>query len=76
MSGSWQEYDIMHGNQRIATICKNGLCRIYMEDMMPYSLYLEQAPEDDMDARIQNLDNFYHWCASRILTLDREYAVP
>lgn len=71
---NWQEYEIMHGNQRVATVCRNGMCQIYMEEMLPYNLYLEQIPEDDIDGRIQNLDNFYHWCASRILTLDREYA--
>lgn len=43
------------------------------EEKMPYSLYLE-PDADDIDTRIQNLDNFYHWCASRVLTLDREYA--
>ena len=32
----------------------------------------EQAAEEDIDGRIQNLDNFYHWCASRVLTLDRD----
>lgn len=42
--------------------------------MMPYNLYLEEDLGDDIDIRIQNLDNFYHWCASRMLTLDRKYA--
>ena len=64
----------MHGNQKVATVCRNGICQIYMEEMLPYNLYLEQVSEEDMDGRIQNLDNFYHWCASRILTLDREFA--
>lgn len=70
----WHEYEIMHGTQRTAGIRKNGTCKIYNEKMMPYNLYLEEAESDDLDTRIQNLDNFYHWCASRILTLDREYA--
>lgn len=74
LSWNWQEYDIMHGEDCIASICKNGMCKIHSEDMMPYNLYLEQVTEEDLDARIQNLDNFYHWCASRVLTLDREYA--
>lgn len=73
-NANWQEYEIMHGNQKAAAVCRNGMCQIYREDMLPYNLYLEQVPEDDIDGRIQNLDNFYHWCASRILTLDREYA--
>lgn len=41
---------------------------------MPYNLYLEEESGDDIDIRIQNPDNFCHWCASRVLTLDREYA--
>lgn len=74
LNGGWQEYEIMHGNQRVACIGKNGMCHIYLEKMMPYNLYLEQVSENDIDGRIQNLDNFYHWCASRVLTLDRKYA--
>lgn len=42
--------------------------------MMPYNLYFEQTQQEDIDIRVQNLENFYHWCASRVLTLDREYA--
>ena len=42
---------------------------------MPYDLYLEEGgAEVDIDTRINNLDNFYHWCASRVLSLDRKYA--
>ncbi len=74
LRADWQEYEIMHGNQKVASVCRNGICNIYMEEMLPYNLYLEQILEEDIDGRIQNLDNFYHWCASRILTLDREYA--
>ena len=68
------QYDIMHGNRKIADIQGNGECHVYDEKMMPYNLYLEQPETEDIDIRLQNLDNFYHWCASRILTLDREYA--
>lgn len=70
----WQEYHIMHGSQKVASICRNGECTVYLANRMPYNLYFEQNIEDDIDIRIQNLDNFYHWCASRVLTLDREYA--
>lgn len=69
-----KEYHIMHGNRKVAGIHKNGTCRIYAKEFMPYNLYLEQTVEDDIDLQIQNLENFYHWCASRVLTLDREYA--
>ena len=68
------QYDIMHGKQKIACLNRNGICHIYDEIMMPYNLYLEQPNSEDIDIRLQNLDNFYHWCASRTLTLDREYA--
>ena len=74
LCADWQEYEIMHGNQKVASVCRNGICNIYMEEMLPYNLYLEQVAEEDIDGRIQNLDNFYHWSASRILTLDREFA--
>ncbi len=39
---------------------------------MPYSLYLEEY--EDIDTLINNITNFYYWCASRVLTLDRKYA--
>ena len=68
------QYNIMHGNQKIADLNRNGTCHVYDENMMPYNLYLEQPDTEDIDIRLQNLDNFYHWCASRTLTLDREYA--
>ena len=70
----WNKYHIMHGNRKVASIHKNGTCKIYSKKWMPYNLYLEQAIEDDIDIRLQNLDNFYHWCASRVLTMDRAYA--
>ena len=38
----------------------------------------EQDPKSDiyevMHMDSNNLDNFYHWCASRVLSLDRKYA--
>lgn len=39
---------------------------------LPYGLFLEQG--DDFDTRLNNRANFEHWCASRVLSLDREYA--
>ena len=50
-----------------------GRCRICEPQFLPYSLYLEEAAED-FDLCLQNLSNFYFWCASRVLTLDRVYA--
>lgn len=70
----WYAYTIMHGNQKVVRIHKDGTCRFYSENMMPYNLYLEPVEDDDIEMRVQNLSNFYYWCASRVLTLDREYA--
>ena len=42
---------------------------------LPFSIYLEDTAEnDDLDIRMDNLTNFYYWCATRVLTLDRVYA--
>ena len=67
----WQ-YSIMHLERSVATIQDDGLCTILSPDFMPFNLYFEE--DEDISARISNLDNFYHWCASRVLTLDRKYA--
>ena len=72
VSRAWQQYTIMHLNRRVASIHSNGSCTIYSASFLPYNLYLEQTK--DMDSRINNLNNFYYWCASRVLTLDRKYA--
>ncbi len=69
---AWQQYTIMHLNRRVASIRSDGTCTIYAASFMPFNLYLEQAK--DMDDRVNNLNNFYYWCASRVLTLDRKYA--
>lgn len=68
----WEFFDIMHKNRRVARINENGTCKIYFNTFMPYNLYFEE--ENDTDSCINNLTNFYYWCASRILTLDRKYA--
>lgn len=65
-------YEIMHMDRRVARISENGYCRIYFKSFMPYHLYLEEA--EDIDTLVNNITNFYYWCATRILTLDRQYA--
>ena len=65
-------YHIMHTEKCVAQVSTTGECKIYLEDFMPYDLVLEES--DDFDDRINNVTNFYYWCASRILTLDRTYA--
>lgn len=66
---TWQ---IMHGERTIAQISENGTSEIFHKDFMPYDLWLESGT--DVDTLVNNLTNFYYWCASRVLTLDRRYA--
>ncbi len=65
-------YEIMHGDNLIATITAQGQCRIRLSAFMPWNLYLEET--DEFDGRLNNITNFYYWCATRVLTLDRKYA--
>ncbi|MBQ9119213.1 MAG: hypothetical protein IJY09_04030 [Lachnospiraceae bacterium] len=67
-------YEIMHMEKVVAVISTNGRAEIYTPDFMPYDLYLETEEENDIDTLMNNLINFYHWCASRVLSLDRKYA--
>ena len=65
-------YEIMHGERKIAEINTLGEADIFDEKFFPYDLYLEE--DRDFDTLINNMNNFYHWCASRVLSLDRKYA--
>lgn len=65
-------YEVMHGERQVAQINVRGEAEILDEVFLPYDLYLET--ENDFDALINNMNNFYHWCASRVLSLDRKYA--
>ena len=69
-------YEIMHMEKVVATVSTNGKVAVHNEKFMPYDLYLDNADEDenDIDLLLNNLNNFYHWCASRVLSLDRKYA--
>lgn len=67
-------FEIMHMERIVARVSQNGRAEIFEEQFMPYDLYLEEDNEDDIDVLINNLTNFYHWCASRMLSLDRKYA--
>lgn len=63
----------MHKNRRVASIRKDGFCEVYEPSFMPYNLSFETGSQD-LDERVNNLTNFYYWCASRVLSLDRKYA--
>lgn len=65
-------YEIMHKERIVATISTIGRAMVYDEKFMPYDLYFDM--EEDIDTLLNNLNNFYHWCASRVLSLDRQYA--
>lgn len=67
-----QVYEIMHLDRRVARISDAGHCKIYYKSFMPYNLYLEES--DDIDTLVNNITNFHYWCATRVLTLDRQYA--
>ena len=68
-------YEVMHMDRLVASVSSSGAAKIFNRKFMPYDLYLEEeGAEVDIDTRINNLDNFYHWCASRVLSLDRKYA--
>ncbi len=65
-------YEIMHKDRKVARIDEKGYCKIYYKSFMPYNLYLEE--DDDIDSLVNNITNFNYWCATRVLTLDRQYA--
>lgn len=65
-------YEIMHMEKVVATISAIGQAQILSEQFMPYDLYLEES--NDFDDLVNNLAVFYHWCASRVLSLDRRFA--
>lgn len=65
-------YELMHGEKLVCTVDGSGRAAVFLPQYMPYDLYLEEA--QDIDALVGNLTNFYHWCAGRVLTLDRQYA--
>ena len=73
LSKGWKRFQIMHKDRRVASIREDGTCTIYYPSFMPYNLYLEKASKDDFDTKLNNLTNFYYWCASRVLSLDRKY---
>lgn len=66
-------YEIMHMEKHVASISSNGKVDVFNEEFIPYDLYFEKD-DNDIDVLINNLNNFYHWCAARVLSLDRKYA--
>ena len=46
---------------------------VLAEPFMPYNLYLT-AESGSMQEKIANINAIHHWCADRVLSLDRRYA--
>ena len=66
-------YELMHRDKIVAVInTKSGYSKIQNAAFMPYSLYLVDVI--GLDTAIENINNFYYWCATRLLSLDRKYA--
>lgn len=66
-------YHIMHQDKTAARIDMQGHCAIYEPGFMPYNLFLDDTQED-LDTLVNNVTKFLYWCATRILTFDRQYA--
>ena len=66
------EYEIMHADCCAASVDTIGRCKLHHPSFMPYGLQLIDG--EAFDTCVENLDLFYHWCASRILTPDRQNA--
>lgn len=66
-------YTIMHKDRPTAQVSSLGEAHIFSEQFLPYDLYLSEENED-FDTRINNITVFTHWCASRVLSLDRKFA--
>ena len=65
-------YEIRHKDLLVATIDHSGHVQILSPDFMPYGLELTSS--EDFDVLLQNIYNFYHWCAGRLLPYGRRNA--
>jgi|GEM_PF-1017092 len=67
------EINIMCQNNLVCSINRqNGAVRIYKKNLLPFGLYLTEAL--GFEEAINNLENFHHWCAERVLNIERKYA--
>lgn len=65
-------YQLMHKDTLAAEISDRGIASIFDAALLPYDLYLEEGT--DFDTCFNNATEFQHWCASRMLSLDRTHA--
>lgn len=66
-----KDYYLMMKDICVCTIHPSGKIEICREDLLPFDIYLESGSDADY---VNNLVNFYAWCASRLLSIDRIYA--
>ena len=50
----------------------NGSVSFIHPEYIPFGLFLKET--DELDKRVENINNFNYWCANRVLSLDRKYA--
>ena len=67
-----RKYLIMCDNLITATMTEGGIAQVLCKEWMPFDLWLEEGTE--VDTLVNNITNFNYWCATRVLTLDRQYA--
>ena len=60
LAKGWKRFSVMHMDRKVASIREDGTCTIYSPSFMPYNLYLEPVEPDDLDTRLNNLNNFYY----------------
>ena len=65
-------YEIRYKDLLVATIDHSGHVQILSPDFMPYGLELTSS--EGFDVLLQNIYNFYHWCAGRLLPYGRRNA--
>ena len=59
MSKGWKLVTLMHKERNVAAIHEDGTCIIYAPSFMPYNLYLETDESNDLNVRLNNLNNFF-----------------
>ena len=66
-------YEIIHLDKvkLVAQLSSSGDARVFMHSFMPYDFWFDE--DKVIDTLVNNMVNFYHWCSSRMLTLDRKY---
>ena len=66
-------YEIMYLDKKlVAQLSSSGDASVFMHSFMPYNFWFDE--DKVIDTLVNNMVNFYHWCSSRMLTLDRKYA--